>query len=110
MNLIAWFDSGDPESRVSVFMSDVEAVEHFKDGRVRVKEYEKVTDLNHVRRFEIVTSDGKVLYLSVPSNPIPVKTTASDDTPTYGSASCVQHAKFRTEALARSAEPRGAGH
>ena len=66
MHLVVWFGGGDPEGRVSAFISDVDKVEHFLNGRLRISGYDpKFVDLEHVRAFELVNEKGTVCYTSV---------------------------------------------
>lgn len=65
MHLVVLFDEGDPEGRVSAVMCDVEAIEQFKGGWLRVKEYEKVTKIEHVREFEVTNHRGDTIMHSV---------------------------------------------
>ncbi len=77
MHLVVWFTSGDPENRVSAFISSVDRVEHFKDDTIKIKDYEDVLTLKHVKRFELVNNKGEVCYKSSPRDPVvpPVHTT-----------------------------------
>ncbi len=61
MNLVVVFDEGDPEGRVSAVIEAVDAIEQFKDGKIRVKEYERVTTIEHVREFEVTNHRGDVI-------------------------------------------------
>ena len=78
MHMVVWFTSGDPENRVSAFISSVDKIEHFKDGTVRIKSFdEDVMILKHVKRFEMINGKGEVSYKSSPRDPVvpQVKTT-----------------------------------